>query len=179
MKMLFYVAMFAAVLLTTSCASKKPDTPPAKPTQFCKNPEYQIILGEIQTHKDNILSKEEFMPILDVALAQSGCFDKVKKPTDNVYKLDIFYNLALLETKENTSLLSSKDSITLRGDMQFKLTHTSKSIEQNATSTLKLSEKKYLGIGQEVDISKEQKEDVIKRCLKTIFTNLSNMSKGA
>ncbi len=38
-----------------------------------------------------------------------------------------------------------------------------------------MSEKKYLGIGDEVQFTQEQKEDVLKRSLKTIFTNLSAM----
>ena len=37
---------------------------------------------------------------------------------------------------------------------------------------MKMSGKKYLGIGEEPQITQEQKERLVQRALKTIFTNL-------
>ena len=59
--------------------------------------------------------------------------------------------------------------------MQFNLYNKAKTIQQNAISTLKLSEKTYLGLGENVQVTQGQKEEVIRRSLKTIFANLSTM----
>nr|WP_317403835.1 hypothetical protein [uncultured Helicobacter sp.] len=177
MKTLHMFGAFGLGLLMAGCFSGEP-TPSAdngEITQICNEPKYTIALGKIDTTKENILSKKDFQAILDESLAKSGCFKIESKISPTSYTLNIKYGFEIQETKEDTSAISTKDSATLKSDVSFTMTNKTNTIQQNATSTLKLSEKKYLGVGDELEITQEQKQNVIRRSLRTIFNNLSNM----
>ena len=104
-----------------------------------------------------------------------SCFKIESKISPTSYTLNIKYGFEIQETKEDTSAISTKDSATLKSDVSFTMTNKTNTIQQNATSTLKMSEKKYLGVGDELEITQDQKQNVIRRSLRTIFNNLSNM----
>lgn len=177
MKALYGMGVLGLSLFMAGCFSGEP-APQEKGeiAQMCSEPRYTIVFGKIDAKKENILSKKEFQVILDESLAQSGCFKiEPKASADTSYTLNIKYGFEIDEVKENTSMVSSKDSATLKSDISFTLVNKTKTIQQNATNTLKLSEKKYLGVGDELEITQEQKKDVMQRSLKTIFNNLSTM----
>lgn len=173
----FAFGAFGLGLLLAGCFSGEPSTPQdnGEITQICNEPKYTIALGKIDTTKENILSKKDFQAILDESLAKSGCFKIESKTTPTNYTLNIKYGFEIQETKEDTSAISTKDSATLKSDVSFTMTNKTNTIQQNATSTLKMSEKKYLGVGDELEITQDQKQNVIRRSLRTIFNNLSNM----
>ena len=169
------VFLAAGVFLMAGCFSQTPNTPQSTQlSAICGAPKYNIVLGKIESSKESVLSRQEFRAVLDKALSESGCFVTQTKADEKSYMLDIKYSFIIAQTTEE-SAISSKDNKTLKSNVQFNLYNKSKTIQQNATSTLKMSEKKYLGIGDEVQFTQEQKEDVLKRSLKTIFTNLSAM----
>lgn len=177
MKTLRMFGAFGLGLLMAGCFSGEPSTPQdnGEITQVCSEPKYNVVFGKVSTTKENILSKKDFQAILDESLAKSGCFKIESKPSPTSYTLNIKYGFEIQETKEDTSAISTKDSATLKSDVSFTLTNKTSTIQQNAVSTLKLSEKKYLGVGDELEITQEQKQNVIRRSLRTIFNNLANM----
>ncbi|TLD97394.1 hypothetical protein LS71_001185 [Helicobacter jaachi] len=173
-----YLALVVWAFLVYGCFSNTPE--PQKRVEIqkiCASTQYPITFGKIQASAENMLSKKEFKAILDDALVDCGCFEVVQKPDENTYVLDIKYDFVIDEVKENTSAISSKDSATLKSSIRFTLNNKAKTIQQSATSTLKLSEKKYLGVGDDLQITREQKEELVKRSLNTLFSNLSNMPR--
>ncbi len=172
-----YLTLLGAAAIMSGCFSSSPNMAESniQIAQVCNTPQYDIILGKIESSKGNVLPTEEFKSILEKSLIDSGCFNIQSKSSDRTYRLDVKYNLGIQQTKEDTSIVSSKDNVTLKSDVQFNLYKKTNTIQQKATSTLKLSEKKYLGLGEDVQITQEQKENVLKRSFRTIFANLSNM----
>lgn len=170
------VMFFGIVFFAVGCFSNTLDIPTegARIEQVCSTPKYNIALIKIENGKENTLPKQEFQAILDKALVDSNCFNFVKND-DKAYTLHIRYNFTITEVSEDTSAISSKEQVTLKSNVQFNLYNKAKTIQQNAISTLKLSEKTYLGLGENVQVTQGQKEEVIRRSLKTIFANLSTM----
>ena len=177
MKALYMSLGSVMCFVMVGCFSNTPDVPDnsGQITQICAMPKYDIVLGKIELGKDNVLPASEFKVILDKALRDSNCFNIQTKKDDKTYTLDVKYNFVIAQNKQDMSAISTKDNAMIQSDVQFNLYNKTNTIQQNATSTLKLSEKKYLGIGENVQITQEQKENVLRRSLKTIFNNLSNM----
>lgn len=175
MKILHISAVFIAVLFT-GCFFSTP-TPESKIdiARVCNSAKYNVAIGSIQPGKDNTFSASDFKVLLDRALFDSGCFNVQSKHGEKTYTLNVKYNFEISRTIEDTSVISSKDNVMLKSNVQLILAGKAGSIQQSATSTLKLSEKKYLGLGDNIQVTAEQKENVLRRTLNTIFTNLSSM----
>lgn len=143
--------------------------------QFCNEPKYTISIGQINTTDTNIFPKGEFKAMLEQNLRDSNCFSILAKPNSDTYVLNVEYGVKIDKTTEETSAVSSKDFVNLTSEMRFTLHNAGakKTITQNALSTLKVSGKKVLGVGENVEITNEQKRDVIYRNFKTIFSNLA------
>lgn len=168
--------MVGVASLLAGCLGAKPKPQSAELAQTCVEPKYTIALGDIKSGNRNILSKDEFLTFLNKGIQKSNCFivqSKIKDPKVG-YVLDIEYDFELSEVQEK-KMLSSKDSVSLKSEVKFYLSKPDNKIIQSAVSTTKMSGKKYLGVGENVHITQEQKEDLIARSLNTIFTNLSSL----
>ena len=163
------------VAVLSGCFGSEPEPQRVSIAQACSAPKYTITMGKLTTAEVNTLAKSEFKAILEEGLRGSNCFTIAPKASEGSYVLDVEYRFKIDETKEETSMVSSKDSAMLSSDVKFTLKAAKNTITQNATSTLKLSGQKYLGLGEEVNVSQAQKEDLVKKSLNTIFTNLSSM----
>lgn len=176
MKSLYGIGMISIMYLMSGCFSNEP-TPPSVQNEIekiCNEAKYTITLGQISDIGHNVLSRQDFKVILDKALRDSGCFiveSKLSNP-EKGYVLNIEYGLEVKESKKDTSAISTQSSATLRSEVRFVMNRAHYTITQNASSTMKMSGKKYLGIGETPQVTQEQKERLVQRALKTIFTNL-------
>ena len=176
MKHLYVIGMIGIMYLMTGCFSNKP-TPSSTQNEIekmCNEAKYTITLGQINDIGQNVLSKQDFRTILDKALRDSGCFVVESKLNNREkgYVLNIEYGLEVKESKKDTSAVSTQSSASLKSEVRFVMSRANYTITQNASSIMKMSGKKYLGIGEEPQITQEQKERLVQRALKTIFTNL-------
>lgn len=165
-----------AVLLFAGCGGNEPEIV-TQDTQVCNQPKYTIAIGKISTTDSNVMSKEDFRSLLGKTIKNTNCFiveSKLSNPKVG-YVLDIEYGLQVQETKEDTSMISSKDTALLKSEVHFTLKNPSQTITQNASNTMKLSGKKYLGLGEKVEVTYEQKSGFVKKSLYSIITNLSKM----
>lgn len=140
---------------------------------ICAIKKYNISISSIKAKPSSVVAQSEFEALLKAALLDSNCFEI--EPNNGAYKLSITYDVRLEELKEELNAISSKSSAILEANVSFWLKNDTDSINQSGTSTLKLNEKQYFGIGQKPSITHEQKEQVVKRALRTILTALSNM----
>lgn len=179
MKFACIVILSLIVIGFNACFEKEP-TPPQtiEITKSCSTPRYTVVMGKLESSGKNVLPKDAFKALLDKALMDTGCFRIESKPSKDSWTLDVTYTFEVQETKEDTSVISTKDNVVLKSDVHFHLFNKTQTIQQSATSTLKLSEKKYLGMGDELQITQEQKENVVKRSFRTIFSNLFNLPES-
>lgn len=176
MRFFSVVCMIGVASFLAGCLGVNLKPQSAKLAQVCVEPKYTIALGEIKGGNSGILSKSEFLAFLDKGIQQSNCFILQLKNKDPKvdYVLDVEYDFELSEVREK-KMFSSKDSVSLKSEVKFYLSKADNKIIQSAVSTTKMSGKKYLGVGENVQITQEQKEDLITRSLNTIFKNLSKL----
>lgn len=177
MKVLHIACMVSVASVLVGCLGGEPK-PQAnhEMAQVCFQPKYTIVLGDIKALKSTLLPKDEFARILSQSMQKSHCFvmqSKLNDPKDG-YVLNVEYNFEFAEVKEK-KMLSSKDTATLKSEVKFSLVNPDKKIIQTAVSTTKMSGQKYLGVGESIQITQAQKENLVERSLHTIFTNLSGM----
>lgn len=169
-------SLSVAILLFAGCVGNEPKIV-TQDAQVCNQPKYTIAIGKINTTDSNVMSKEDFRSLLNNTIKNTNCFivEPVLSNPKVGYTLDIEYGFQMQETKEDTSVISSKDTALLKSEVRFILKNPSKTITQNASNTMKLSGKKYLGLGEKVEVTYEQKSGLVKKSLYSIITNLSKI----
>lgn len=166
-----YLSLLA--LLIIGCG--KPEAADSKSVSVftCEMPKYKIMLGKMTPAKTNTMDKAEFNDIFTKTLANSKCFILESKMDKDTYTLDVTYNIALSRANEDVNMIKQESNIKLTSDISFVLKNAKESINQNATSYIKISNEKYIGLGKDAEISQAQKQELITRTLNTIFKNLA------
>lgn len=149
--------------------------------KLCEAPLASLYLHTIvPKSSQSTLKPEEFKSLLLQTIKPTGCFELTSSPQENSYTLNVVYEVST-KNQEKDEILKVEIQNSLTAKVTLNLSNQKELRQEVGISTINTEGKRFLGIGEDVSISREDEQNATRNAiltaLKSFIKNLQALPK--
>lgn len=135
--------------------------------KLCETPLASLYLHTIvPKSSQSTLKPEEFKSLLLQTIKPTGCFDLISSPQENSYTLNVVYEVST-KNQEKDEILKVEIQNSLTAKVTLNLSNQKELRQEVGISTINTEGKRFLGIGEDVSISREDEQNATRNAILT------------